>query len=86
MLHAALTKARLVRSGADEADDRSWRRTLSSTTEDVHYLTEQARKCFRLARLCNDDTVAERLRELGHEFAMRAIALGADPHLFPKLD
>jgi hypothetical protein len=39
-----------------------------------------------LARLCNDDTVAERLRELGHEFARRAVALGADPQLFPKLD
>lgn len=55
-------------------------------TEDVHYLTEQAHKCFRLARLCSDDTVAERLRELGHEFARRAVALGADPRLFPRPD
>jgi hypothetical protein len=30
--------------------------------------------------------VAERLHELGHEFARRAIALGADRRLFPKLD
>ncbi|MGH7054548.1 MAG: hypothetical protein ACREFA_12105 [Stellaceae bacterium] len=55
-------------------------------TEDIHYLTEQAHKCFRLARLCSDDTVAERLQELGCEFARRAIALGADPRLFPRLD
>lgn len=54
--------------------------------EDVHYLTEQAHKCFRLARLCSDDMVAERLRDLGREFARRAIALGADPRLFPRLD
>lgn len=54
--------------------------------EDAHYLTEQAHKCFRLARLCSDDTVAERLQELGREFARRAIALGADPRLFPRLD
>ena len=53
--------------------------------EDVHYFTDQAHKCFRLARLCNDDTVAERLQELGREFARRAIALGADPRLFPRL-
>jgi hypothetical protein len=59
---------------------------LSPTTEDVHYLIEQARKCFRLAQLCNDDAIAERLRELGSEFARRAIALGADPRLFPKFD
>jgi hypothetical protein len=39
-----------------------------------------------LARLCNDDAVGERLRELGCEFARRAIALGADARLFPKLD
>jgi hypothetical protein len=39
-----------------------------------------------LAELCNDDVVAGRLRDLGREFARRAIALGADPRLFPKLD
>lgn len=59
---------------------------IALVAEDVHYFTEQAHKCFRLARLCNDDAVAERLRELGAEFARRAIALGADPRLFPKLD
>lgn len=53
-------------------------------TEDVQYLTDQAQRCFRLARLCSDDAVAGRLRELGLEFARRAIALGADPRTFPK--
>lgn len=59
---------------------------ITLVAEDIHYFAEQAHKCFRLARLCSDDAVAERLEELGREFARRAIALGADPRLFPRLD
>ena len=55
-------------------------------TEDAQYFVEQAEKCFRLARLCSDEQVSERLRELGREFAARALALGADPRLLAESD
>lgn len=48
--------------------------------ESVDRLVANAERCFRLARWTSDQGVARRLLELGGEYVVSAIALGADPH------
>ena len=48
--------------------------------DDLHYLRDQAQRCLRLAAVCSDQTVADRLRVLAASFAEeaeRASALAA---------
>jgi hypothetical protein len=52
--------------------------------QDTDYLIAKARQCFRLADACTDPTVSFKLRQLGLEFAVNAIDLGADPKVLPS--
>lgn len=48
------------------------------------YFESKARQSFRLAEACTDKEIARKLRELGLEFAARAVELGADPAQVPR--
>jgi hypothetical protein len=50
---------------------------------DKDYFVRKAQQCFRLADSCTDEGMAEKLRELGHEFMDEAVRRGADPRLRP---
>jgi hypothetical protein len=50
-----------------------------SDAHDKNYYVAKAEQCFRLARLCTDEQLAARLRELGHEFMAKALELGTVP-------
>jgi hypothetical protein len=52
--------------------------------QDLDYFAGRAWQCYRLAKGCDDDEAAERIYEMGREFAFDALALGADPRLLPE--
>jgi hypothetical protein len=47
--------------------------------EAAAFYVEQALKCFRLARRYKSSDVARKLRELGDQFAAKALERGAAP-------
>lgn len=55
-----------------------------SEVKDSKYYLSKAEQCFRLAANSTDKKIAEGLKQLGHEFADEAIALGADPATMPE--
>ncbi len=52
--------------------------------KEVERLIDDIARCYRLAQTCPDWKMAERLIEIGREFAQEAINLGADPKAIPE--
>ena len=54
-----------------------------SQNQDASYMADKARRCFRLAGGCPNGEIAANLQQLGYEFVVEALELGADPKLMP---
>ena len=61
-------------------DDVTGRVAMSNST----YFRQQVERCLRLARMCSDNAVAERLREMAVEFQEQARSTREDEAGFPS--
>jgi hypothetical protein len=58
---------------------------MRTTPSDIPFIVEQISKCVRFARQCADPEISDHLIELARRFERRALELGADPNLIPKI-